>query len=116
MPDPARLLRIANRLGLVADGSPEADRPSMTPLSEPGRRRPTPAIPRQRGPSCQPVSRSGHPSADGGRVYASIRRMGLSGNRLQPHIGQWGSTRALALSGAALRAHVATARAGRKDS
>jgi hypothetical protein len=25
MPDPARLLRLANRLGLVADGSPEAD-------------------------------------------------------------------------------------------
>jgi hypothetical protein len=110
MPDPARLLRIANRLGLVADGSPEADRAIHDAFERTGTPPPYTRDPKA-ARSLMPPGFEERPSViGGGRVYASLRRIGLAGGRLQPHVGQWGSTRALALSGAALRAHVANAK------
>jgi hypothetical protein len=115
MPNPARLLRIANRLGLVADGSPEADRAIHDAFERTGTPPPYTRDPKA-ARTLMPAGFEERPSiSGGGRVYASIRRVGLSGGRLQPHIGQWGSTPALALSGAALRAHAGIARAGRGD-
>jgi hypothetical protein len=111
MQDPALLVKIANRLWLVADGSPEADRAIHDAF---GRTGTPPPYTRDikaartllpRGFEVRP------PISGGGRTYASIRGLGLSGDLPQPHIGQWGSTPALALSGAALRAHAAIARA-----
>jgi hypothetical protein len=115
MPDPAVLVKIANRLGLVADGSPEADQAIHDAFGRTGVPPPyTRDIDAAR--SLLPPGFDERPSiSGGGRTYANIHCLGLSEGRLQPHVGQWSSTAALALSGAALRAHGAIAGAGRKD-
>jgi hypothetical protein len=116
MQDPALLVKIANRLGLVADGSPEADRAIHDAFGRTGTPPPYTRDPKAARTLMPAGFEEQPPISGGGRTYASIRRLGLSEGRPQPHIGQWGSTPALALSGAALRAHAAITRADQGDS
>jgi hypothetical protein len=115
MQDHALLVKIANRLGLVADGSPEADRAIHDAFERTGTPPPYTRDIKAARTLLPPGFEVRPPISAGGRTYASIRRLGLSEGRPQPHVGQWGSTPALALSGAALRAHAAITRANRGD-
>ena len=45
------------------------------------------------------------PTSIAGEVYGAVSRKGLLDGLPHPHHGQWGATRALALCGAATRAH-----------
>jgi hypothetical protein len=109
---PVRLLRIANRLGLVVDGSPEAGRAIHEALGRIGRPPPYTRDVKP-APTLMPSGFEVRPFERRRPDLCHIRRMGLSKGMPHPHVGQqWGSTPALALSGAVLRAQAGITGAG----
>jgi hypothetical protein len=99
-----RLTRIADWLGEVEVGSPEADHIVHEAL---GRSGPLLAYTRDEGAArllLQPSFEWRDSIYSNGLVYASCRRMGMDGEWPHPHHGQWGAAVALAMCGAVVRA------------
>ena len=101
-----RFIRMADRLGQVEAGSPEADRAIHDALSREG--------PVLAYTSEELAARLLLPAKfewmehtySGGMVYAACRRSGRGDDGFRhPHHGQWGRTLPLAMCGAVLRAH-----------
>ncbi|MBL6082083.1 hypothetical protein JMJ56_29330 [Belnapia sp. T18] len=98
------LIRIADRLGQVPAGSPEADQAIHDVLGRAGTVLPYTT---ETGAAAQLIPpgfewREG--TYAGGQVYASCRRSGTGGKWRHPHHGQWGTTEPLAMCRAVLRA------------
>lgn len=101
------LIRIADRLGNVERGSPEADRAIHTAIAAEG-----PAFAYTTDDTAAHLLLPAgfewrEPIYSSGMVYASCRRIGMDGAWPYPHHGQWGKTPALAMCGAAVRARAA---------
>ncbi len=104
MDSPNRLFRIADRLGHVPGGSPEADRTIHEALDRLG---PVPPYTTDKAAAEQllpPGFEWRDATYAGARVYASCRWSGMDGPWHHPHHGQWGPTLPLAMCGAVLRA------------
>ena len=104
---PAQLLRVADRLGKLEEGSVEADQAIHAAL----RLRGEPARYTRRGEEAlrlMPVGFEVVPGAiTGVRVYAACRRKAVRGGQPGPVHGQWAAAFPLALCGAVLRARAA---------
>ena len=105
--DSARLFRIADRLSKVERGSPQADATIHLVLGLAG--------PMLDYTTDTDAARSllphgfewTEPVYSAEVIYAACRRKGLDTDGMNhPHVGQWGNTLALAMAGAAVRAHV----------
>jgi hypothetical protein len=100
-----RLLAIANRLRRLPAGSAETDAFIHDLFGLAG-----PVLPYTRNETAArlllpPGFEADWPPTVADEVYAAVWRTGLQNGLLLPHHGQWGPTRALALCGAAMRAH-----------
>ena len=105
-----RLLRIADRLRRLTAGSAAADSYIHRAL---GRDGPAPPYTSDEAAALAlvPVGfEADWPTSIAGEVYAAVWRKGLLDRLPHPHHGQWGTTRALALCGAAMRAHALLAK------
>lgn len=106
----ARFLAIADRLRRLTAGSAEADGYIHHAL---GRTGPVLAYTRAEAAALAllpPGFEADWPTTIAGETYAAVWRTGLLDGLPYPHHGQWGSTRALALCGAVMRAHATLAR------
>jgi hypothetical protein len=106
----ARFLAIADRLRRLTAGSAEADSYIHRALGRAG-----PVLPYTSNEAAAlallpPDFEADWPTTGGGEVYAAVWRRGLLDGLPYPHHGQWGATRALALCGAAMRAHALLAK------
>lgn len=102
-----RLIRIADRLGKLETGSPVADHFIHDAL---GRDGPVFAYSSNEAAAglLLPAGFEWREATySSGLVYASCRRMGLDDEQPHPHHGQWAKALALAMCGAAMRAHAA---------
>ena len=107
----AHLLAIADRLRHLEAGSAEADGTIHAALGRAG-----PALPYTRDETAAlALLPDGHeadwPPTGPGSAYCAVWHKGQL-DQLYVHHGQWGATRALALCGAAMRAHALLARGG----
>jgi hypothetical protein len=106
-----RLIRIADHLGQAEHGSPEVDRAVHDALGQAG-----PVLAYTRNEAATRLLLPAkfewmEHTYSAGMVYAACRRSGRDDDGLRyPYQGQWGSTLALAMCGAALRAHVSLAK------
>ena len=102
-----QLLRMADRLGKLEEGSAEADQAIHAALRLSG----GPTRYTRRGDEALKLLPLGFEVApgliSGGRVYAACRRKAVRGGLPGPVHGQWAAAFPLALSGAALRARAA---------
>jgi hypothetical protein len=103
----SRLTRIADRLGKVEHGSPEADRVIHDALDRAG-----PVFPYSSNEAAArlllPVGFEwSEADCSNGLVYASCCRQGIKAGLPTSYHGQWGRTAALAMCGAAIRAWAA---------
>jgi hypothetical protein len=107
-----RFLAIAGRLRRLTAGSPVADAYIHRAL---GRDGPAPPYTRSEAAALALLPdgfEADWPTTIAGEVYAAVWRSGIGPDGLpHPHHGQWGATRALALCGAAMRAHACLAKA-----
>jgi hypothetical protein len=106
----ARFLAIADRLRRLAAGSAEADSYIHRTLGRAG-----PPLPYTRDEAAALALlpdgfEADWPTSIAGEVYAAVWRKGLLDGLPYSHHGQCGATRALALCGAAMRAHAKLAR------
>jgi hypothetical protein len=103
-----RLIRIADRLGKVLEGSPAADQAIHDALARAGA--PPPYTHDEAAAlALLPTGFEVLPPLIGRSIYAAVRRTGLYHGFPYGHHGQWGATGALALAGAILRARAALA-------
>lgn len=103
-----RFIYIANRLGIVKSGGPNADRIIHAAIEASG---PVPLYTSDETAARQllPVGFKWLSSTHaGGRFYAACARAGVGANGLpMPHHGAWAATEALAICRAAMRARAA---------
>ena len=106
----ARFLAIADRLRRLTAGSAMADQFIHETLGQDGAAPPYTSD-EAAALALVPVGfEADWPTSIVGEVYAAVWRKGLLDGLPHPHHGQWGATRALALCGAAMRAHAKLSR------
>jgi hypothetical protein len=100
-----RLIHIADRLGQVQAGSPEADQAIHQALDRSGPVL-TYTTSEEAAQNLLPAGFELLPATFGsGAVYAACQRSGTDGELPHQHHGQWCTTLPLAICGACLRAH-----------
>jgi hypothetical protein len=106
-----RFFHLADRLGQVANGSPEADRIIHEALSREG---PVLAYTSDKTAALLLLPTGFEwvrPTHAGGRIYAACARVDAKANgHPHPHHGQWGASEPLAMCGAVMRARAWLAR------